>query len=1380
MVILLVGIVGYFSLCSTQRALRESVGEEYVALASELMDKADMYIHGKIEVFQEYANSPALRTSVKESIQGFQKFNDIQAHINDKDEEWVSTQEEITDFMQELMECELSKTLRDKIEFYDLKYDRRVFGEVFITNKYGANIAQTGKTSDYRQNDEHWWQMAKRSGLYVEDVEFDESAGIYSTDIAIRIDDIDGHFLGIMKVVLNIEEVINIVKEAGELRKYSTAHFTLLNGEGQLIHSNREYKVENIPSEKLPHVFHEQGTNIGYSLFEAGEPGSEKQLMAWAHSWGYGDYGGLGWTLLVGQETNAIYASVNALQSKLLTILILATMCATVISFFISKTISKPISKLKDAAEKIGRGNLDTPIDLKSKDEIGQLAGSFEKMSQDLNNAITAKDQEISVRKQAEERISCLGALKENLLSQESLEEKLKRITEGVVQIFHADFCRIWTTKPGDICYTDCLHAKVTEGPHVCRYRDRCLHLMASSGRYTHINGQHQRVPFGCYKIGRIASAEEDKFLTNDVTHDPRVHNHEWAGKLGLVSFAGYRLFVEDEGPIGVLAVFSKRAISAEQDTLLQDLANTTAHVIQMARAEDALRQSEEESRNVSMNLAICLSEVFEALKEISSGNPQVRIPETSELELIAKLKHMVNLTATNLSEIVNLSHEFAIGLAEHFDVLNRVSEGDFSARVSGASQESLLQSLAKVTNQMIENVSREIAERRQAQEATKLAHAELKQIFQTSADGMRVVDKEFNVLRVNKSFGILSGRTEAESLSKKCYDGFFGDMCHTAQCPLTKVLGGETHVEYEVEKECSHGTKIPCIMTATPFRSPEDELIGIVENFKDITDRKHAEDALLSAKESAETANKAKGEFLATMSHEIRTPMNGVIGMTELLVDTELTDEQREYAETVRSSANALLQIINDILDFSKIEAGKLALEQIDFDLRTVAEEVAGILAPRAFEKGIEFAFLLEPKVPFLLQGDPGRLKQVLLNLAGNAVKFTAKGDVFIHITVEEEKDGQVTIGFSISDTGVGIPKDRLHLLFKPFSQTDASTTRKFGGTGLGLAISKQLAEAMQGQIGAKSEEGKGSTFWFTAVLKKQPYDEAKIPESLLQLTGKRILAVDDNAMHRRIVEALLRNWGCEFTIAGDADEALTILQQATADGKRFDLAILDDKLPGISGRELGVKIKEDERFKDIKLVMLTAWCKKDDAAKVSSIEFSGYLTKPVKESRLYECLVTVLGYERDSQVTDKKSSALAPCHTIAEAKQHARILLAEDNMVNQKLALRLLEKSGFRADAVSNGREAVKALEMTPYDVVLMDVQMPEMDGFEATRVIRDQKSKVCNHKVPIIAMTANAMSGDREKCLEAGMDEYVSKPISPNKLYESINKFLPRRQP
>jgi two-component system sensor histidine kinase/response regulator len=605
------------------------------------------------------------------------------------------------------------------------------------------------------------------------------------------------------------------------------------------------------------------------------------------------------------------------------------------------------------------------------------------------------------------------------------------------------------------------------------------------------------------------------------------------------------------------------------------------------------------------------------------------------------------------------------------------------------------------------------------------------------------------------------------------------GDVQTLRNAALAHLRDG-TPLDVELRGRTANGEWRWFRLRASCERDANHRPVRLAGSIQDVTEKHEAQRALIAATQTAAAASRAKSEFLANMSHEIRTPMNGVVGMTDLLFDTPLSGVQRDYAETIRASASSLLTIINDILDFSKIEAGKLDVEMIDMDLRDTIEDVARLIALQAHPKGLEVTASVDPLLPDMLRGDPGRLRQVLLNLGGNAVKFTERGEIAIDVRLVTREPGFVNVRVDVRDTGIGIPAERLDRLFKPFSQVDASTTRKFGGTGLGLSIARQLVGLMGGETGVRSTVGAGSVFWFTlrfAVSTAMPatLSGAKsLPTGHATLGERRVLLVDDNATNRRVIGEQLAQLGVHAGVGASADEGYRLLVEAHEQGRPYEVAIVDQQMPGQDGAALGQRISADARLRPTHLILLTSSGVRGDAQRFAELGFAGYLLKPVSQRDLHDCLVLVL--DTPSEGWQSRTQPIITRHHLRAQRERSRsrILVAEDNPVNQKVARITLEKLGFRVDLVDNGAEAIDSWKTGRYDLILMDCQMPLLDGYAATREIRRQEGTSGN-RIPIVALTAHAMKGAETQCLEAGMDAHLTKPLSREQLAEVLARFL-----
>src|SRR5579883_3219223 len=641
-----------------------------------------------------------------------------------------------------------------------------------------------------------------------------------------------------------------------------------------------------------------------------------------------------------------------------------------------------------------------------------------------------------------------------------------------------------------------------------------------------------------------------------------------------------------------------------------------------------------------------------------------------------------------------------------------------------------------------------------------------LRTILDVLPEGVHVKDLEGRYRIMNAPvLRFFRGKSEEDLLGKTDFDLYPEEFARGIVADDRSVIESRQPLLAREERVSVAGGKTRWLLvTKVPFLNRQGEVRGIVCMARDITARKLAEEQLHKAKEAAEAAAQAKSEFLANMSHEIRTPLNGVIGMTGLLLDTNLSPEQREFAETIRNSGDALLTVINDILDFSKIEAGKMLIESCPFDLRLVIEEVNDMLASKAAEKSLDLILQYSPGLPRYFLGDAGRIRQVLTNLVGNAIKFTPSGYVMIAVNCDEQDEVQARMRIAVRDTGVGIPPDKLNVLFQKFSQVDSSTTRKYGGTGLGLAICKQLIELMSGDITVESTAGQGATFTFSLPLPLNA-EPTPAPVPVAELRGLRVLIVDDNEVNRRVLQEQIASWGMHGDSSDSAPQGLEAARNAFRRGHPYDIVLSDYHMPEMDGAEFAAAIRADEQLRGTVIVLLTSVGDWHEVRTLEASRVDACLSKPVRQSQLMNTLASTWSTKLSSRhvmAAPEPASLAALASSVAGKFAHCgvRVLVAEDNAVNQKVALRMLERLGIRADVAANGNEAVEMVSKLPYDIVFMDCHMPEMNGYEAATEIRRREGP--DRRVSIIAMTAEAVGDSRDRCLAAGMDDFIPKPV------------------
>ena len=747
----------------------------------------------------------------------------------------------------------------------------------------------------------------------------------------------------------------------------------------------------------------------------------------------------------------------------------------------------------------------------------------------------------------------------------------------------------------------------------------------------------------------------------------------------------------------------------------------------------------------ISRTITRPLRRLHEGTEEITKGNLDYKVGTPSPDE-VGQLSRAFDEMTTNLKKSREELEDYSRNLEEKIEVRTR--------ELSDINQD----------------LEKEIIERKQIEETLNKSQQELTSVFKSSPESLIYHDEQGTILKINPRFTEVFGYTLNELEGRNINEGmiFPRDKTKEESKKITQTVLEKGLIRIETIRKKKDGTLFPVVISASPIII-KGKSKGIIAIYSDITKEKLAEKEIIKAKKEAELANQAKSAFLASMSHEIRTPMNAIIGMGELMKNTTLNDEQKEYLDMLRISADNLLNVINDVLDISKIESGHIEIEKIEFNLWELIESIGVTLGIKASQKKLELLCYSNPDVPQYVMGDPTRLRQILINLAGNSLKFTEKGEIAINVKILKREDEKVSLHFTVKDTGIGIPKEKQAKIFESFSQVDSSTTRKYGGTGLGLSICKQLAEQMGGKIWVESEVSKGSTFHFTlpsVVVEKPEGREEKIESP--EIKNLRVLIVDDNYTNRMILREIVSLWGALPKEAEDGSSALEELKFAIDRSKPYQLILSDKNMPGMDGFELIKKIREIPEHKKVPIIILSSDRGESDLKKIKELSISDFILKPVRRSRLYNAIVKVIVKETSKSVVKKYDIGSAIKDKLF------KVLLAEDNLINQKLTVRLLEKQGWQISVANNGNEVLNLLDKNKFDFILMDVQMPEMDGIEATREIRKREEETGKH-VPIIALTANAFKEDKKKCLEAGMDEYATKPIKINEIFSVIEKIF-----
>jgi PAS domain S-box-containing protein len=981
-------------------------------------------------------------------------------------------------------------------------------------------------------------------------------------------------------------------------------------------------------------------------------------------------------------------------------------------------------------------------------DESGALRGG----------AVVFSD--ISARVKSTQRRAALHAVTRVLAEAASLDEAVPRILQAVSQSVGCAVGALWLGDAGNRTVR-CLNVWDDGSPDLAGFTGATRNRVFRSG---------SGLP------GRIWQEQEPMWVT-DLEVDPNFPRVASAKRCGLQSAFGFPIF-SGSRVTGVLEFFCRDLRRRDDDLLamIGSLGSQIGQFMERKRAEEELRRQRE-------RFELCVRGSGDGVWDWETRTNQVYFSPRwksqlgyAEDEVGGRYEEWeTRLHPEDRSRALETLEEYLEGKTPVYELEHRLKHKDGSYRWILARGLALRDASGRPYRMAGSHT--DITDRKRMEQQLRDEEALYHSLVETLPLNILRKDLQGRFTFANQRFQETVGKTLPKLLGKTDFDFFPAEIARKYSRDDARVMESGEILEDVEEYYRPDGIQIFVQVIKAPVFDASGRVVGVQVIFWDVTERKLAEEELHKAKEAAEAANRAKSLFLANMSHEIRTPMNAVIGMTELALEGQLSQEQRDCLDIVRRSADHLLTVINDILDFSKIEAGKLDIDHVDFRLRDCVDDALGTVALRAHKQGLELACRIPPETPDNLVGDPDRLRQVLVNLLSNAVKFTERGEVLLRVAVEEQSESAAVLDFEVRDTGIGIPADKLDSIFAPFVQVDGSLTRRRDGAGLGLAISRRLIEIMGGELHAESQPGRGSRFHFTArfgISKNLTPVGAAAPPEPSRLRGLPVLIVDDNAANRFILEEILSGWRMRPTTAASGAAALEILRHTASVGEPFPLALVDGHMPDMDGYMLTEQIRGDAQLRDCVIVMLTSGASPGSAARRQELGLAACLCKPVRQADLFKTITNVL-----SGTTSSASRAGTQLELLPSPNRQLRILLAEDNPINQNLTVRLLGKQGHEIVVAGDGKEALAALARQPFDLILMDVQMPEMDGLEATGLIRSQENTIggCGpggSRIPIVAMTAFAMAGDREKCLQAGMDDYITKPVRAHELFAAIDRI------